>query len=518
MIPVLGSREMRRADAAAIRAGTPSLTLMENAAAALTEETLAAFPGWRRVVVVCGPGNNGGDGLAAARLLREAGVDVRVFSLRDPGELRGDAAMNFARAEDLGIAVVPLTGRGALGGLSRELENADGAVDALFGTGLSPTRGLTGVAARVVRALAASGVPVVSADVPSGVSADGGAIPGPAVRAALTVTFAAPKLCHVLPPARGLCGRVVVRDIGISRELLETSGRRAALRMTEGSDVLRILAPRRSDSNKGDFGRLAIVAGSAGKAGAAVLAARGALRAGAGLVTVFAIPAVQAAVVASLPEAMTSELPERDGAISAKAGKFLRKALRDFDAAVLGPGLTVTAHTRSALRDALEVRIPMVVDADALNAFAGEPDAFAGRSSKRAATILTPHPGEMGRLLSLSASRVQADRVGAVRRLAKLARCVAVLKGEGTLIAAAAGPVIVNPTGTPLLAAPGSGDVLSGIVGAFLAGGASAADAAWSAAWLHGAAGERLARRLGDTGLLASELADALPRARREIG
>jgi len=441
---------------------------------------------------------------------------VRVFSLRDPGELRGDAAVNFARAEDLGIAVVPRTGRGALGGLSRELENADGAVDALFGTGL--TRGLTGAAARVVRVLAASGVPVVSADVPSGVSADAGAIPGPAVRAALTVTFAAPKLCHVLPPARGLCGRVVVRDIGIARDLLDTSGGRASLRMTETSDLRRLLVPRSSDSNKGDFGRLAIVAGSRGKAGAAVLAARGALRAGAGLVTVFAIPAVQAAVVASLPEAMTAELPERDGAISAKAGKFLRKALRDFDAAVLGPGLTVTGHTRSALREALEARIPMVVDADALNAFAGEPGAFAKRSANRAATVLTPHPGEMGRLLSLSTRDVQADRLGAVRRLAKLARCVAVLKGEGTLIASPSGPVIVNPTGTPLLAAPGSGDVLSGIVGAFLAGGASADDAAWSAAWLHGAAGERLARRLGDAGLLASELADALPRARREIG
>jgi NAD(P)H-hydrate epimerase len=513
---------MRRADAAAIRAGTPSLTLMENAAAALTEETLAAFPRWRRAVVLCGPGNNGGDGLAAARLLREAGIDVRVFSLRDPGELRGDAAVNFGRAENLGIAVVPLTGSGALGGLSRELENADGAVDALFGTGLALTRGLTGMAARAVRALAASGVPVVSADVPSGVSADGGAIPGPAVRAALTVTFAAPKLCHVLPPARGLCGRVVVRDIGISREILDAGGGRASLRMPELSDVRRVFAPRRSDSHKGDFGRLAIVAGSRGKAGAAVLAARGALRAGAGLVTVFAIPSVAAAVMASLPEAMTSELPERDGAIAGEAGEVLGKALRDFDAVVIGPGLTVTPDTRKALRAVLRYRngLRMVVDADGLNAFAGEPAAFARRSANGGAIVLTPHPGEMGRLLSLSTRDVQADRLGAVRRLAKLARCVAVLKGEGTLIAAPSrsGPVIVNPTGTPLLAAPGSGDVLSGIVGAFLAGGASATDAAWAAAWLHGAAGERLARRLGDTGLLASELADALPRARREIG
>jgi NAD(P)H-hydrate epimerase len=503
---------MRRADAAAIRAGTPSLTLMDNAAAALTEEALSAFPSWRRAVVVCGPGNNGGDGLAAARLLREAGIDVGVFSLGDPSAYRGDAAANFARADDRGIEVLALSAPGALRRLSRELDGADGAIDALFGTGLS--QGLTGLAARTVRTLAASGVPVVSADLPSGLSADDGAVPGSAVRAALTVAFGAPKLCHVLPPARALCGRVVVRDIGISRKILEASGVRARLRIPDLRDLLRILPPRPSDSHKGDFGRLAIVAGSAGKSGAAVLAARGALRAGAGLVTVFSIRAVQAAVAASLPEAMTRELPEQDGAIAAAAGRMLARELAGFDAAVLGPGLGVADEIREALYAALKVRIPAVLDADALNAFAGEPAAFAKR---RAPTVVTPHPGEMGRLLSLSTREVQADRLGAVERMARTARCVAVLKGEGTLTAAPAGPTIVNPTGTPLLAAPGSGDVLSGIVGAFLSGGVPAHDAAWAAAYLHGAAAERLARRLGDTGLLASELADALPEARAAV-
>ncbi|HYK43146.1 MAG TPA: NAD(P)H-hydrate dehydratase [Thermoanaerobaculia bacterium] len=512
MIPVVGSSEMRRADAAAIRGGTPSLTLMENAAAALVEETLAAFSHWRRAVVVCGPGNNGGDGLAAARLLREAGVHVGVFSLRDPADYRGDAAVNFARADDRGIEITPLSGPGALRRLIRELDGADGAVDALFGTGLS--RGLTGLAARVVSALAASEIPVVSADLPSGLSADSGAVPGPAVRAAVTVAFAAPKLCHVLPPARALCGRVVVRDIGISREILDAKSDRSRVRIPEPADLAAVLAPRRSDSHKGDFGRLAIVAGSAGKSGAAVLAARGALRAGAGLVTVFGIPAVRAAVLAALPEAMTEELPEENGAIAASAGEKLARSLRDFDAAVFGPGLTATDAVRRALRRALGVRIPAVLDADALNAFSGQPAAWKAR---RAPTVATPHPGEMGRLLSLSARQVQGDRLAAVVRLAKAARCVAVLKGEGTLIAAPSGPALVNPTGTPLLAAPGSGDVLSGVVGAFLAAGLAPRDAAWTAVYLHGAAGERLARRLGDAGLLARELADAIPEARREI-
>jgi hydroxyethylthiazole kinase-like uncharacterized protein yjeF len=507
VIPVLGSRAMRAADAAAIRSGTPSLVLMENAATALVEETLAAFPDWRRVVVACGPGNNGGDGLAAARLLRESGLSVSIFCLNDPSEYRGDPAENLARAEETGVEAASLSAPGGLQRFGRALAEADGVVDALFGTGLS--RALSGRAARAVGAIVGSGKSVAAADVPSGLSADAGEPPGPAVRAALTVAFAAPKLCHVFPPAREFCGRVVVRDIGISRAHLARG--RNPVRLVEEEDVARLFPPRSSNSNKGDFGKLAVVAGSRGKAGAAILAARGALRAGAGLVTVFGPEAVERAAVASLPEAMTRSLPDRNGALASEAARSLSKSLSEFDAAVVGPGLSTDAGVADVIRAVLRAAIPLVCDADALNAFAGNPAAF---SRRRAPTILTPHPGEAGRLLGISTAAVQKDRLGAATRLAKVSRSVVVLKGEGTLTATPAGRVSVNATGTPLLSTAGSGDVLAGVIGALLASGMPAEEAAFAGAWLHGAAGDRLSQRLGDAGLLARELADAVPPTR----
>ncbi len=510
MIPVLDARQMRAADAAAIRAGASVSELMENAAAVLVAEIEASFPEWRRVVVACGPGNNGGDGLAAARLLVRGGISVSLFSLNAPSEYRGAAAENRARAEVSGLEVVSLAGRGGWERFREALAGCDGVVDALFGTGLS--RPLRGRAARAIAGISDAGRPVLSADVPSGVSSDSGRIPGATVHAALTVAFAAPKLCHVLPPARGRCGRVVVRDIGIPRAVLD--GQKSRVRLVEREDLARLLPARPLGSNKGDFGRLAIIAGSRGKAGAALLAARGALRAGAGLVTIFCPESIERVAVGGLPESMTMPLPERDGTLAAEAANVLRKALAGFDAAVVGPGLSRSGGVDEVLEALLTVRLPLVCDADALNAFSGRPDAF---SRRRAPTVLTPHPGEAGRLLGSSSRQVQEDRLGAVTRLSKTSRSIVVLKGEATLTATPAGRVTVNQTGNPLLAAPGSGDVLAGVVGAFLAAGLSAEDAAIAAVYLHGAAGDRLAETYGDTGMLARELADALPRTRREL-
>lgn len=510
MIPVLGSREMRAADAETIRRGTPSLELMENAASALADETLSAVPGASRVVVVCGPGNNGGDGLGAALRLLDAGVAVAVYCLGDPETYRGDPAILLERARDRGVEALPLSPGSHVRRFLTALESADAAIDALFGTGLS--RPLTGLAKRVVEGLNASGCPVVAADVPSGLSADSGKPPGPCVRAARTVALAAPKPCHVLPPARAFCGRVVVADIGIPRAFLDRRGGR--LRLTEPSDVRDVFPPRPADSHKGDFGRVAIVAGSAGKAGAAVLAARGALRAGAGLVTVFSIGEVTAAVVASLPEAMTVALDGRDGALAAESARGLARRLEGFDAAVVGPGLGSSPEVRAFVSGLLRLPLPVVCDADALNAFAGEPGQFSRRGRR---TILTPHPGEAGRLLGMETKAIQADRLAATRALVRASRSVVVLKGEGTLVGAPSGRVTVNPTGSPLLSTAGSGDVLAGAIGALLASGLGAEEAAWAGVYLHGAAGDLLERRLGDAGLLASELADALPRVRRRL-
>jgi len=511
VIPILDARQMRAADAATIRRGTPSGELMESAAAGLCRELEDAFPDWRRVVVVCGPGNNGGDGLAAARLLAQGGVKVDLFALGDPAAYRGDPAVNLARAHTFGLVPTSLAPREGLASLSNALAEADGVVDALFGTGLG--RRLEGGARRAVEAINACGKPVVAADVPSGLDADGGAVAGAAVRAAVTVAFGAPKLCHVLAPASGLCGRVVVADIGIPRAALERQARR--LWLAEPTDARQLLPPRPLESHKADFGRLAIVAGSRGKAGAAILAARGALRAGAGLVTVFCPEPLEGLVVAALPEAMTFGLPEAGGALAAAGARPLLDALAGFDAAVIGPGLGSSSETVRFLEAVLSgARLPVLADADALNAFSGRA-AFFGK--RRGPTVLTPHPGEAARLLSTTPARIQADRLRAARLLARRSRAVVILKGAHSLVAEPSGGIAVNPTGSPLLAAAGSGDVLAGVVGALLAGGLGPREAAVAGAWLHGAAADSRAPLFGDAGLLAREVADAVPFARAAL-
>jgi len=510
VIPVLDARRMRAADAAAIRGGIASGRLMENAARGIAAELVRSYPQARTIAVACGPGNNGGDGLAAARLLAGRGLSVSVFTLADPAAYRGDAAENAQRAREAGLDLIPLSRRAARAAFGRGLRGADVVVDALFGTGL--TRPLSGAAARAVSAINAAGRPVVAADLPSGLSADTGKLLGLAVRASITVAFAAVKHAHVFWPARGFCGRVVVEDIGIPRRILLARAR--PLAVAEPRDLRAWLPPRPGDSHKADFGRLAVLAGSRGKAGAAVLTARGALRAGAGLVTVFCPASIEPIVVSALPEAMTRAMPEENGALASSAGEELLEALRGFDAVVAGPGLGTAPGTVEVLERLLEAPYSVVCDADALNAFAGRPRVF---SRRRETTILTPHPGEAGRLLRIGSSRVQKDRLAAGKRLARASAAIVVLKGAATLIVTPAGRVTVNPTGTPLMATAGSGDVLAGAAGALLAAGVGAERAAVAAAYLHGLAGELLARTLGDAGLLSGQLADALPLARRAL-
>jgi NAD(P)H-hydrate epimerase len=511
VIPVLDSKQMRAADRAAIRSGIPAVTLMENAARGIVDAIAGYFAGWRRIVVVCGPGNNGGDGLAAARLLARRGHSIRVFTLRDSDSYRGAAAVNAERARDAGLALESLAKERGVAALSKTVAEADGVVDALFGTGLD--RPLEGLAARVVSAINAAGRPVVAADIPSGLFSDSSAVREPSIEANLTVAFAAPKICHAFPPARRRCGKLVVHDIGIRKGMLARKSHR--LFLATGAAVRELLPARDRAGHKGDFGRVAVVAGSRGKAGAAVLAARGALRGGAGTVTVFCPASVAEIVVSALPEAMTEALPEEAGALAAEAGGELVRRLEAFDVAVVGPGVGTSDGTVAALHDVLAgLSNPVVLDADGLNAFAGDLRFIARR---RAPTLLTPHPGEAARLLGSSSRAVQADRLKAARSLARRARCGVLLKGEATLMAAPDGRVVVNPTGTPLLATAGSGDVLAGLIGALVAGGLETCDAAAAAAWLHGAAGETLADRLGDAGLLAHEVADTVPVVRSAL-
>lgn len=506
MISVLDDEGMREADRVTIQElGLPGLVLMEQAAAAVTDVVLERVAGAGRVVVVCGPGNNGGDGLACARQLLCRGVEVEAVVLVEETALRGDAGVQLDLARRFGLQPVLLPGDD-LGALEEALGRADVVVDALFGTGLD--RPLEGRWSEVVRHLNASAKPAVAVDVPSGLSGGSGGVPGEAVEAAVTVTFAAPKLPHVLPPACWRCGRVAVAEIGIPPWVLDA---RAAMGLVELADVAGWLPGRALDAHKGRFGHLLVVAGRLGRAGAAALAARAAVTAGAGLVTVATAEKAVGPVQALVPEAMVDPLP--DGPDGAARGDGLEDSLARATAVAVGPGMG-TGERQGKMLDWLLGRFggPMVLDADALTLLAGKVEVLRGRS---APTVLTPHPGELGRLLGWPTERVTADRRAAARELAERSGAVVLAKGARSLVVGGGGLDLANPTGSPGLATGGSGDVLTGLVGSLLAQGLGAREAAAAGAWLHGRAAE-LAGETHPGAVPASELARHLPAAEAE--
>lgn len=518
MRPILTADEMRAADARAIHGGIPGPTLMENAGLAVAKAIEARHGRERRVAILCGPGNNGGDGFVIARVLKSDWT--RVYVIGDPDALKGDARHHYERLrkERARLPVTSVRTRDELAAVAAELARATLIVDALLGTGSQGApREMTAAAIDAIRRERARGARVVSVDLPSGVPADGGAFDWPAVEADLTVTFAAKKPCHVFPPSASLSGTVVVAPIGIPDDALQFEGRGAPLFELEASDARAVFPPRSLDSHKGDFGHVLIVAGSVGKAGAAVLAARGAFRAGAGLVTVASVGEVCRLVTAAQPEVMTVSLGE-----AAECGDAPRASARvlelaaTLDALVIGPGLGRDEKTQEFALDVIaRCGIPAVVDADGLYGLRAQ---TMSRVAKRdRPTVLTPHPGEMGRLIGLDTAAVQADRRAAVLRAANETRATVVLKGRHSLVGTPRPEIRLNPTGCPSLATAGSGDVLAGVIGAILARGASAEAAASASVYLHGVAGERAGRRK-PWGVVAGDVAEALPRAIASLG
>lgn len=503
------AREVREADRIAMEeAGIPSLTLMENAARAVTEALLAeAAPRLEgRVVVLCYKGNNGGDGMAVARLLRERGVAAEVHLACPPEALSGDAAVQFSRLVPAGVPFAVLEGEAGLQRLRRSLEGAALAVDALLGTGFSGALG--GYLASCVEVLNRWGGYVAAVDVPSGLSGDAFVPGGTAVKARLTLTLALPKPCLFTAEGAAFAGQVRVLPIGIPEEV--TARVAVAGEALEAGWARPFFPPRRPEAHKGDTGKILLVAGSRGKGGAAVLAARGALRAGAGLVTVAVPASVQPAVAASLPEAMTLPLPETAaGTLRMDALTPLFAFAEGVQAAGLGPGLGTEAET-AALAHALyeTLACPLVVDADGLNAFAGLSPRLAHHRGPR---LLTPHPGEMARLLRMETSEVLRGRYALVPDKAREWGAAVLLKGYRTLVAGPSGEWALNLSGGPHMAGPGFGDVLTGVAAAVLARSLDPFEGGCLAAYWHGAAADRAFETLGGYGLLASECADALP-------
>lgn len=502
MIPLLTSAETDALDRETAERGTPVEVLMERAGLAVARSATQVAGGayGRRAVVICGKGNNGGDGLVAARHLAGWGMAVEVFLLADAEGLREPARSKLAALEREGPAPRP----GGRASIARTLDRAAVAVDAIFGTGF---RGEPeGVHLEAIGALNDGAAPVVAVDVPSGVEGDTGAVRGAAVMADATVALGAPKVGDVLLPGGLHAGVVEIADIGFPRDLM-----RSDLAMVELSDVGAWLPSRARDSHKRSTGVVLVVSGSARMTGAPRLVAEGALRTGAGLVTIAVPEPILPAVQSGLSEATFLGLPATPkGSISEAAWDVIASELGRFDAVAVGPGLSTDEETAAlARRLVTESEVPVVVDADAITAFGGRASELLRRV---APGVITPHDGEFARLFGMPSSEVALDRIGFARKAASETGGVVLLKGPHTLVARPDGEVRVNTTGGPELATGGTGDVLTGALAALLARGLDPADAASAAAYVHGLAGE-MAGSEGGEGTVAGDVARALPGA-----
>ncbi|MFI5006377.1 MAG: NAD(P)H-hydrate dehydratase [Solirubrobacterales bacterium] len=520
MIPVLTAAQMREADRRTIEdIGLPGVALMENAGSAVARVVREKFPLARRPLVLCGKGNNGGDGFVVARRLFDLRPMTCLFGRRD--QVRGDAATHLAAYERSGGVVAEVADEAEWGRSKAEVSRAGLIVDALLGTGLrEEPSGLMAAAIGDVARAADRGTPIVAVDLPSGLPSDTGDVAWPTVRASVTVTFAAPKHGHVLPPACDRVGELVVASIGITEGTVEAC--QGDLFLLEAQDAARAFPERAPDAHKGTYGHLLIVAGAVGKTGAAILAATGALRSGVGLVTVATPEPALSLVAAGRPEVMTEPLPvSPTGDLTPEALERALALAANRDAAVIGPGLGQGPGTRAFIREFVRrCPVPLLVDADGLNALApSDRDGGALEALRRdAATVLTPHPGEMARLTGVGSADVQRARLEVAGRLARDTGALVVLKGQRTLVCRPDGRAAVNPTGNPGMATGGTGDVLAGIVGALLARRHDAWTAATAGVYLHGLAGDRGAERLGQESLLAGDVAAALPDAIRAVG
>lgn len=492
--------------------GVPSLVLMENAALAVVDALVENYPAAASATVFCGPGNNGGDGLAAARHLAVRGLRVEVVLVPGTSRPSPDALAQLAIVRRMGVAIHEVLPDQPVEDLVARAGASDVVIDALYGTGLR--RALEGQAADLVQSLNRLDRPRLAVDLPSGLHGSHASVPGPHVEADLTVTFAALKIAHVLWPAAGACGRVAVADLGVRVDL--AAGEVGDLHLVVAEELASALPPRRRASHKGDYGHVLLVAGSTAKGGAAALATRGALQSGAGLVTAAVPESVCSLVGLSNLEAMTLPLPvAAGGEIALTAVETVLEAAAVRDVLAIGPGLGDGGEVRELARQVvLRCRRPTVVDADALNAFAG----CAERLRERvAATVLTPHVGELARLLGKTTQQIAADRLAALRQAVATTGAYVVLKGHQTLIGTPAGAVFVNSTGNPGMASGGTGDVLTGMVAALLAQGHAPAVACQLAVFLHGLAGD-LATRDGDEASAgATSLLAFLPEAFRRL-
>lgn len=520
---ILTAAQMQQVDRmTSERWGVPSLDLMENAGSGVARFLASRYAPLadHKILVACGRGNNGGDGFVAARLLRKIGLKPRVLLFADSGQLRGDAAVNYAKLSESGPPEI-ISNVEAWREILPSLARTTLIVDALLGTGLS--KPLRGFLLDVVRDLNGfPGARRVAVDLPSGLSADSGELIGECIQADASITFTAPKCAHVFPPACEKVGEWVVEQIGTPPEKLEQDpDLYLSLICKDGLHWL--AAPRKLDSHKGMYGHVLIIAGSVGKTGAAALAAKAALRAGAGLVTVAAPESALPVIAALGMEFMTEPLPETSAgtvALQALGEGKLDNLAEGKSVVAIGPGLGNHPDTAEVIRRFVgRCPAPMVLDADGLNAFAGRADEIKAEGRTR---VLTPHPGEMARLTGLATADIQKRRIEAAREFATRHGLHLVLKGARTLVAAPEGRVAVNLTGNPGMATGGTGDCLTGLASGLLASATARSQShdarevsrvVEAAVYLHGLAGDIAVERTGEASMIAGDLLDAIPQA-----
>ncbi|MGI6712124.1 MAG: NAD(P)H-hydrate dehydratase [Bacillota bacterium] len=504
------AEEMRFLDQAAINEyGIPGIILMENAGLAVVNTIKDHFKGnvaQKRIIVFAGKGNNGGDGFVVARHLYNAGADVKIFLLCRPEELQGDAAINWKIIRKMNIRYQVVINERDINLVKIGLMYSELIVDAIFGTGFQGA--VQGMAANVIQLVNEAGKPVVAVDLPSGVEANTGCVWGACIKATYTVTFALPKIGLVLDPGARFTGKLVVGDISMPPQLIAQKNISRFLIDAEWCQS-RILK-REVDSHKGSYGHVVIVGGSPGMTGAVVLAASAAVRSGAGLVTAAVPQGVNSIIEVKVTEAMSYPLPETgDGTLGLAAQKIIEGIVSQ-KTLVIGPGISRQAETLELVQSlAANIPCPCVIDADALYALTGCSELIKKSSYP---VILTPHPGEMAQLLGISIEKVQDNRVEIAQKTARAWNAIIVLKGAKTLVATPEGNLYVNSTGNPGMATGGTGDVLAGMIGAFMAQGINPEEAAALGVFLHGLSGDSVASFKGQRGLAAGDLVDNLPK------
>lgn len=507
------AEEMRKLDHSAINdLGIPGIVLMENAGLQVVQEiyNIIGAPQGKTVTVFAGKGNNGGDGFVIARHLLNAGAEVKVLMFAEIDEINGDARTNLDILLKMGHKVFPVLKPNSVNIVRLAMVYTDLVIDAIFGTGFKGT--VPENIGNVIDIINGSGKPVIAVDIPTGLEADTGNVNGPCIRAASTVTFAQNKLGLIIEKGPEYVGKLTVADISIPESLVKSQKIKKYLTTHE---IVKALIPKRiSDSHKGTYGRVLVVGGSQGLSGAAAMTSLAALKAGAGLVTLAVPESLHDLMEVKLTEVMTRPLPETEEVtLSLEALEEINKLTETVDVVAIGPGMSTNESTVALVRELLiTINKPIVIDADGLNALSGDPGLI---KKCRVPVVLTPHPGEMARLLGIKTEEVQNNRVETATEAAKKWNATVVLKGNRTVTAGPDGTVYINPTGNPGMASGGTGDVLTGIITGLMAQGLAQVNAAAVGAYFHGLAGDLAAEEKGMMSLVAGDIMDFLPRATR---